>query len=271
MTEETQVPDPSLGVLGYFARRMKHHRELRGWSQRELARKLFATQATISKLESAKQLPTLKHCRDLDELFGTDGAFVDLFDPMQHAAYPAWFLPWVQLEEQATSIRTLHTQVIPGLLQTEAYARAMLTPSRLVDLDSLLAARMSRQAILERADRPRLWAILDWPVFHRMIGGPQVMRAQLQHLLDALDNPLTVIQVIDEANHVHPGVNGVFSVMSLPNHADVLHTDAFIKGRMSYDPAEVAEANRTYDLLRGDAQSPQKTADFIRQQLKGVK
>lgn len=271
MSEELQEPDPSLGILGYFARRVRAFRKHKNWSQSELAKRMYTDQATISRFEKCKQLPTLAQCKALDKVFEVVDIFVDMYEPLHNTLYPAWFRPWIEMERQALSICALQTQVLPGLLQTEDYARAMLATVRPPNLDTLVAARLSRQALFEREDRPRCWFILDWPVLQRQIGGPQVMQAQLRRLLHEIEDNRTVIQVISSDRPVHAGINGAFTVMGLPNHSRVLHVDGFIKGRMSLDSDEITEADRTYDLLRGDAMSPDQSADLIRAQLQGVR
>lgn len=252
----------------------------RGWSQTELATKAHTTGAMVSYVENAKRVPSADLARDLDLAFGSD-FFADFFPLVIQFAYPSWFLPFVELERDASTISTFESQIIPALLQTEEYARAMLAPVRPDDLADLVAARMTRQAILERRDPPHTWFIVDEQALRRKIGGPAVMRAQLERLLTAYQQPRTVIQVVPEELAAHPGLAGPFTLLNFgqgrnpkardrqPPH-DVLFVDGFSQGPMALDSTEVAEGVRAYDLLRGYALSPEASAERIGTHLEGL-
>ena len=110
-----------------------------------------------------------------------------------------WFQEWADIEAQATVLRWYEPLVVPGLLQTEEYARAILSArpdGNLDDLDEQVAARLARQAILDRTGAPQLWCILDEGVLHRAIGGSKVMRSQLYRLAEVAEHPKTTIQII---------------------------------------------------------------------------
>lgn len=226
-------------------------------------------------------MPSLDLARDLDTAFGVD-FFAEFYPLVVRYAYPSWFLPYVELEREASVIRSFQSQVIPGLLQTEAYARAMLTPVRPDNLDDLVAARMTRQAIFERAAPPRTWFIVDEQALRRKIGGPDVMAEQLERLLAAGQEPRIVIQVVPDAIAAHPGLAGPFTLLTFdegkgpksdgrkPPH-DVLHVDAFSQGRTALDATEVTAATHAYDLLRSYALSPEDSAVLIGDHLEGLK
>ena len=110
-----------------------------------------------------------------------------------------WFQEWADIEAQATVLRWYEPLVVPGLLQTEEYVRVILSArpdGNLDDLDEQVAARLARQAILDRTGAPQLWCILDEGVLHRAIGGSKVMRSQLYRLAEVAEHPKTTIQVI---------------------------------------------------------------------------
>jgi hypothetical protein len=234
----------------------------------------------VSYVENAKRVPSADLARDLDLAFGSD-FFEDFFPLVIQFAYPSWFLPFVEMERDASRISTFESQIIPALLQTEEYARAMLAPVRPDDLADLVAARMTRQAILERQDPPHTWFIVDEQALRRKIGGPAVMRAQLERLLTAGQQPRTVIQVVPDEVAAHPGLAGPFTLLSFdlgrnpkagdrkPPH-DVLFVDGFSQGRTALDAGEVAEGVRAYDLLRGYALSPEASAERIGTYLEGL-
>lgn len=262
-------------LAGFLGRQLRKLRTERGWSQTELATKAHTTGAMISYVENAKRVLAPDLARDLDATFGID-FFEELSALVIAYAYPSWFLPYVELERKATTILSFQSQIMPGLLQTEEYARAMLTPWRPDNLDDLVAARMTRQAVFDRDEPPHTWFILDEQVLRRGIGGPVVMRTQLERLLSAGQHPRCVVQVIPEEVIAHPGLAGPFTMMSFnqegetdpPN--DVLYVEGFSRGRTALDPIEVSEGARVYDLLRSYALSPEKSADRIGTYLEGL-
>jgi transcriptional regulator with XRE-family HTH domain len=271
MAEETDVPDPKSSLLAFFGSEVRRVRTEAGMSQGQVAKEAHSTQAMISYIELARRVPTAQLAGDLDRVFGTGGHFQRLHPLVLRYAYPSWYLPIVQIEGDATSIRSFQSQVVPGLLQTEEYARAMLTAVRPDNLEDLIAARMSRQALFERDSPPRTWFVIDEVVLRRTIGGPKVMRGQLERLLVAGAVPRTVIQVIPERVAEHPGLAGPFAIFSLPEVPDMLYVDGFSKGRMGLDAAEVSEAVHAYDLLRAVSLSPVESAELIGGYLEGLK
>ncbi|MEV7088698.1 helix-turn-helix transcriptional regulator [Streptomyces sp. NPDC093085] len=275
--DDNGQPEATASLLSFFGSRVLRLRTERGWSQQELATKAHATGAMISYVENAKRVPSADLAADLDRAFGTD--FFEEFLPFViRYAYPGWFLPYVELEAQASSIRAFDGQVVSGLLQTEGYARAVAESGRPDRVEPLVAARMTRQAIFEREDRPRAWFILDENALTRPLGGPAVMRAQLARLLEVGEEPRTVIQVLPRTVVSHPGLDGSFTLLSFgqgenpktgnrrPPH-DVLYVDGFSRGRTALDEAEVTYAGHAYDLLRGYALSPQESAGLIRRHM----
>jgi hypothetical protein len=167
------------------------------------------------------------------------------------------------LEANATSIRSFQSQLIHGLLQTEDYARTVLDAFRPDNLDGLLAARMTRQLVLEKPDRPYAWFIMDEQVLRRKLGEPEMRRGQFERLLRAGEEPRTVIQVVPDKVPAHPGLEGPFTILSTDEGPDVLHVDGFSQGRFTADKAELGYATRAYDLLRSVALSHEDSAELI--------
>ncbi|MGK5639582.1 helix-turn-helix domain-containing protein [Streptomyces sp. URMC 126] len=269
MTEENEsLPDPTSSLLAFFGSELYRIRKAAKKSQSQAARMAHTTQAMISYIEGAKRVPSEALAHDLDAAFGTDGHFGRLYPLVIKFAYPSWFLPYVEMERQATSLSIFNNQLIPGLLQTEAYARAVLAGGRPDSLEDLVAARITRQDVFERETPPHAWFILDEYALTRAYPGRPAMRKQLQHLLTVGGRPRTVIQVVPRDAPPHPGVNGSFNLLSFDNGTDVLHIDGVVRGRMSADPEEVIAASRSYDLIRAVALSPRESAELIQTHLK---
>ncbi|MEV7087746.1 helix-turn-helix transcriptional regulator [Streptomyces sp. NPDC093085] len=279
--DDNGQPEAPASLLAFFGSRVLKLRNELGWPQQELAKKAHTTGAMISYVENAKRVPSPDLARDLDIALGVD-FFAEFHPLVVKYAYPSWFLPFIELERVATRHRVFESQIIPGLLQAEDYARAMLTAVRPDNVDDLVAARMTRQSVFEREVPPHMWFIVDEQVLRRRIGGPDVMRTQLEHLLTAGKHPRTVIQVVPEEVAAHPGLAGPFTLLSFdqgensqkhdckPPH-DVLYVDGFSEGRMALGTAEVSGASRAYDLLTSYALSPEASAERISEHLKGLK
>ncbi|WP_329220394.1 helix-turn-helix transcriptional regulator [Streptomyces sp. NBC_01485] len=265
--EANSALDPNTSLLVFFGTELARIRTLKGLSQERLAKLAHTTQSMLSKVESAKRVPSEDLARDLDIALGTDGHFQRLYPFVIYYAYPSWFLPFLELERNAVSIRSFQGLIFHGLVQTEDYARTILADARPDNLEDLVAARMTRQAIFEREERPHAWFIVDECVLMRHIGGPAVMRTQFERLLEAGQHPRTVIQVIPRTVVSHPGLEGPFTVLGFDEGEDVLHVDGFSQGRTTADQREVAVGARTYDLLRAVALSPDASAELIRRHL----
>lgn len=147
-------------------------------------------------------------------------------------AYPAWFRPWVELEEEAAAIRSLQLQLVPGLLQTEEYARAVFAGARLAveEQEERVAARMARQLILQRDTPPELWIVLDEYVLRRPVGSSRIMRAQFERLIEAASVPSTVLQILPMSAGP-AGSEGPFTVLTLDEGPGLSTPTASDRGR----------------------------------------
>src|ERR1700722_3041340 len=153
--------------------------------------------ALVSLVEKGRRTPSLQFAEGCDRVLDTDGALTRLWPLVSRAYYPRWFRGFVELEATATAIRSLEPLLIPGLLQTPDYARAVLktrmSRSAPDDLAPAVAARIARQHLLSHASPPLCWFILDEAVLRRPIGSREVMRAQFSALLDGAESPNIVL------------------------------------------------------------------------------
>ncbi|MEU1592138.1 helix-turn-helix transcriptional regulator [Streptomyces sp. NPDC005708] len=182
---------------------------------------------------------------------------------------PPTYRDFISLESQASGIRTLETSVVPGLLQTPEYARAVTWAAvgGLEDdkLDALVEVRLARQDVL-RADPPlSLWAVLDEAVLHREVGGPKVMARQLQRLLDAARLPQVRLQVLPFAAGAHIGVTGPFVIFSFPSRSDldVVVLDHLTSSLYLERKEDLQAYSEAFNSLRIHALSPEDTLDYI--------
>ncbi|WP_279592854.1 helix-turn-helix domain-containing protein [Streptomyces liangshanensis] len=190
--------NPTESVLAFYATELRRRREAAGMSQRALAKEALMAPSLLNKVEAARRLPTKPLSEVADRLLAADEFFTRLWPVVIKHAYPAWFRPFVELEEAATEIRSFQAQLVPGLLQTSGYARAVLAggrPNR-ERVDELVTARLARQHVLERPEPPELWLVLDQNVLCRRMGGVDTMRGQLERLLEAAETPHIVLQIV---------------------------------------------------------------------------
>ncbi len=251
-------------MLKFFGSEVVRLRAERGVGQSELARAVHSSQALVSKIENASRVPSKDFARDADAFFRTGGHLSRLWPIVIKYAYPSWFRPFVELEKAASNIRSFQTMVVPGLLQTRAYARATLKVGRSNDVDTLLDARMERQSILDREDPPELWVVIDENAVRRNVGDEAVMRGQLQHLIDVSERPNVVVQVVPLAAGIHAGIGGPFATLAFADGGNpVVYVDGFLQGQILAGPDDVKAAHRTYDLLMGTALSVPASTDLI--------
>ncbi|MDW5327311.1 DUF5753 domain-containing protein [Plantactinospora sp. KLBMP9567] len=146
-----------------------------------------------------------------------------------------WFRHWVVVEQEATGIRCFQLSVIPGLLQTEGYARALLVSGGLLTADQVeqqVAARLARQEILTRPDPPLFTAVIDERVLHQPVGGAEAMRDQLRHIVKlCAEQPRVRIQIVPTSAGAYAGLNGPFVIATLPDGDDVVYLDDQLQGR----------------------------------------
>jgi hypothetical protein len=182
---------------------------------------------------------------------------------------PQWFRAFVDLESAATLIRTYEGQLVPGLLQTEDYLRAVVGDARLQDspeeLERRVALRLGRQALLERADAPRLWAVVDEAALRRPVGGRQVMRAQLERLIEATKLPNVTLQVLPFAAGAHPAMVGAFSVLRFADQElpDVVYVEDLNNATYLDKRDEVERYLDVMERLCAAAEAPAQTAGLL--------
>ncbi|MFJ3280729.1 helix-turn-helix domain-containing protein [Streptomyces halstedii] len=258
-----QTLDPNASPLDYYGWELRRLREAAHLKQGQLGDIIFCTGSLIGQIETTKKVPTRDFSERVDAALGTDGLFSRLVGLVLRSQLPTWFQPYADMEAQATYISTYQAQVVYGLLQTEEYARAVLATGMPDDLDGLLAGRMERQRILEREQPPLAWAVLDEAVLHRPIGGREVMRNQLAHLLEFVEHRWMRIQVLPFRAGEHASLAGSFTAMRFDDDPDVAYTEDLISGHMTANPDTIKEAARRYAHLQAVALSVEESAALI--------
>lgn len=243
-----------------FGAMLRYYRAKAGMSQDQLGARIYLSDDMISKVESGHRTLSEDHTAACDDELNTGGALGELReqlkDTLKLRAYPGWFQEWTVKEAEASALRLYEPLVIPGLLQTEDYARALLR-TRVGDtddqIDEMVSARMDRQAILERDKPPNLWAVVDEGVLHRPVGSGKVMRDQLLRLAEVAGRPNIVLQVVPAAVGAYEGLRGPFMLASLDDVPDVAWQDAAVFGQFVDGAAGIAAVVTAWDTIKSEA------------------
>jgi transcriptional regulator with XRE-family HTH domain len=187
---------------------------------------------------------------------------------------PSRLIQLIEYESASFIIRNFQPMLIPGLLQTEEYATAMIrnlmpqVPAE--DVKLRVEIRMKRQQLLQRAEMPLMFFIMDEAAVRRLVGSPQAMRRQIQRLLDESDKPTVTIEIVPFSAGAHPGMQGPFMLFEFPDPADddALYLEGPDDVRLSRDDAEeISRFRERFEILRGLSLGPQGSIDLLRRLL----
>lgn len=280
------TPSPGSGgptirrlLLGTQLRRL---REAAGITRDDAGNTIRASGSKISRLELGRVSFKKRDVADLLTLYGVDDererervlalarqanepgwwqTFSDLL--------PSWFESYVGLEESAARIRTYEVQFVPGLLQTAGYARALTSrghpESASDDIERRVHLRMTRAQLLTRPDPPRYWAVVDEAALRRPIGGRQVMRGQLEHLMDISKLPNVTVQVAPFRLGAHPAEGGAFTLLRFPQPdlPDVVYMEQLAGALFLDSRSDVDQYTQAMEQLCVEAATPNDSADLI--------
>ena len=252
------VRERDTAALSLFADELKAAREQRGWSQADLADQIPYSLSTISMVEALHRVPTRDLAGYLDKAFGTPGTFARLEGRLRDLPFPASFRPFAAYEAEATALYVFEHSLIPGLLQTPGYARAVLAtrPNTAEDeVDNLVVARLARQEVLSREDPPAplLWALIDEGVLYRPVAPAEVMRGQLMYLVEMSRRPNITVQVLPYSAGGHTGLLGAFTVADLDGNQGTVNVEDITDGRVFEDPGMVSRVTLRYKSLQSEA------------------
>ncbi|CAM5425867.1 transcriptional regulator [Streptomyces avidinii] len=255
--------DPSASPLDYYGSELRRLREAAGLKQGQLGDIVFCAASLIGQIETARKVPTRDFSERIDAALNTGGVFSRLVGLVLRSQLPTWFQAYAEMEARATYISSFQAQLIYGLLQTEAYARAVLGVRKEGRLDARVAARMERQRILDREHPPLMWVVLSEAVLHQEVGGREVMRNQLAHLLALKDREWVRVQILPFEAGAHAGLPGSFNLLRFDDDPDIVYTEDFVQGHMTANPQALREGSLRYDHLQAAALSVEKSAGLI--------
>ncbi|MEU8544002.1 helix-turn-helix transcriptional regulator [Streptomyces sp. NPDC048717] len=272
MSESADQEHSPLDAAHYFGAEVAALREHLGMSKSELAAALHYQLPLVSKVENGKQLASPAFAEALDMLAGTPGTYARLRGRLSKNGHPHWFVPYVALEESASSVTDYSCTFLMGLLQTSEYAAAVIRAAFPRESDDEIKARVElriqRQAIMERESPPLVWVIVHEAVLRANVGGPVVMRAQLEHLIVQMQSPHVIVQVFPFKAGAAPS-HLPFTLLSLADKPHAVYTETATHGGQVDDAAAVVTgAVAMFDRLRAAALSEGESQDLIRQIMK---
>jgi len=210
----------------------------------------------------------------LDAAFGTDGLFGRLYELAKREAHPDQYRRFMDFEARATGIENYEPQVVPGPLQSEAYARALLSCQEDLSeeqIEERVAARMSRKE-RQRSDSPPLrWAIIDESVLQRQVGSRECMYEQLAWLLEQVDTPHSKVQVMPFTAGPHSLMSGALTLLTLPDGSTVAYEEGIKVSHLYEDPESVQKWRRQYEVLRANSLSLAESAELIQKAMEDYK
>jgi hypothetical protein len=252
--------DPETDPAAFLGDELRRGRVAAGFSTHQaLASTLGFDRTVVTKAETGDRAPSVEvlgawidACRLPREMFLRMGVLARRAD----GPVPTWFEDWLRAEAEAQFLRLWSPMVIPGLLQTADYARRLFlveqTDTSDQAIDALVAARLERQAILDRADPPEVVALLDEAALHRLVGTPQIVHDALIHLAELSKRANIAVQVVPASNGENPGFGGGFGIASGESMPETLQTDG-VEDQTTEKRSVLRKAAVTFDRLRGDA------------------
>ncbi|WOX11988.1 helix-turn-helix transcriptional regulator [Streptomyces sp. N50] len=264
--------DASANVPSFYGAELRFKREQAGLTLEQLAEGSFRGIPFLSLIERGERRMPLDLAKHVDKKLGTDGFFERRCEDARKAkrsGHAEYFADVAEMEEHAESIEDWAPALLPGLLQTEAYALKVVRtgspwlPPKTVD--NQVAARMARAKLWQREERPAFWAIVREELIRKPLLPSEEMATQLEHIADVIRSNQGVLQILPETTVAYPLMMGMIRVMTFPDAPPVVYTEGLHSGQVIDYPALVKDYRRSYDLLRAAALPPDTSLDMIEQ------
>ncbi|MFD8800926.1 helix-turn-helix domain-containing protein [Streptomyces atroolivaceus] len=268
--------DPESSPQAAFGARLRRLRVERQWTQDELGTRMGYSSTHLSSVETGRKMPTLRLVRRVDEVLGVGDTFEREWREMRHGSLLEGFPEYVEHEGRAVEIRLYEIGIVPGLLQTQEYARVLadsavrrgaITPELANERVVFLA---ERQAALARSQPPMMLVVMDESCIRRFVGGPEVMSAQLQKLVECAGLPNTVLQIapftIGERRPFDLPVN----LLTLPDWSVVAYAESQAQGHLEREGVKVLPMLTAYHQLQAEALSQAASVVMIDEVRKGT-
>lgn len=259
--------DPSSSPRALLGAELRHARERAGLSQEELGQQLFVSGSFVGQLESAVRRLQPEIARLIDVALETGDFFSRNCKAVSKSRYPEHFAEAAEAEALATAIRQYTPMLIPGLLQTPAYARAVnraYAPTAPEEtIEGWVEGRIARTRLLDDPTKPLLWAVLDEAALRRETGGRAVMEEALTHVAGLARRSRVIVQVLPFSAGAHTAMEGALKLMDFDDAPPLVYFEGVRVGRLEDDPALVSQLRLTFELLAASALPPEKSLALI--------
>ncbi|MCX5147192.1 helix-turn-helix transcriptional regulator [Streptomyces sp. NBC_00320] len=249
------------GDLRNFGETVKAFRKRAELTQEQLAERVGYSVQYIGSVEQGRRHPSVKFVNRSEEVLDAFGVIrIAARELQRRRGLASWFRPWAEYEEEALTLNTYECRSVPGLLQTEAYARALvsavLPPPTAEEAEARIVVRLNRQKLLSRTPYTVFSFILDEAVIERQTGGPAVTLQLIDHLLECAELPNVDLQIMPKVSPQHAGLGGPFCLLETREHEWVGYSEGQQSGRVISDPKDLSLLHLRYAKLRIQALNP---------------
>ncbi|WP_306986720.1 helix-turn-helix domain-containing protein [Streptomyces canus] len=266
-TEASGAPEPGSGILRVFGRQLKRFRLRAGLERAEFGSRTGYSASTVAAFEQGRRVPPPRFIDVADELLDAGGVLQEMKEEVARAQFPAFFRDAARLEAEAVELHVFANQAAPGLLQTKEYARAVFRMMRppLDDptVDERVAGRLARQEFFARCPTPLATFVIDESVLKRPIGGRQVLRGQLEHLLLAGHKRTVDVQIMPLDREENAGLAGPFTLIETGDGRRIAYVEVQSTSRLLTERASVRSLETKYSSLRAQALTPHESMAYV--------
>ena len=262
MPARTQARNPRAHLGAFLGQQLRELRVAAGYaSQDDFSPVIRKDRGVIGHAEAGDSPPTEAVLKDWLDACGVDGRLRVVIEGINRIARVredpshAQVQPWFETEARAHTLNYWAPVIVPGIAQTEAYARELFAATGADDarVAEFLEVRMGRQAIIDREGGPDITIVLWEPVLHHQIGSPEVMREQIARLLELSRFPLTTVHVLPSAVGANAGLGGAINLAATDDSPELLLSDGLVTDQLSQDMVLVRKARTTFKSVRADA------------------
>ncbi|MGW2417842.1 helix-turn-helix domain-containing protein [Streptomyces sp. NPDC001709] len=257
-----------------FGALLRFYRERAGITQEGLGKHVGYSKSQVAMVERGERLPRGQFVEVADQAVGAQGALLVLADKEFRGGLPPWTEDYLAEERKAAALHVYQNHVIPGSLQTEAYARAIYNchVPALDDeeIDKRVAARLERQQLFERKPRPLVSYVLEESTLTRPLGGPETLQEQLRRILAIGRLRHVEIQVMPHERQAHAGLNGAMILLETAEHRQFAYVEGPSGGYFVSEQPDLAELFARYGILRAQALNPDESAKLIEEVAQGL-
>lgn len=249
-----------------FGSELRRARDSAGLSQEALGDAVQYSGSQVAMIETCRRIPTPEFTTRCDDKLKTGGLLARIRDAILKMGHAPWFREWPTFEAEATTIRNFEPLIIPGLLQTEDYARCLITTHPAAagyDPEQQVAIRMARQAILLKENPVQLYVVVDEHALHRQVGERKVMYEQLMRLLELADRSNVHIHVVPESTGAYAGMDGSFWIATMPDGKDVGYHDHPLGGLLIERTHDVQMLRHLWECVRAEALPRNQSTELI--------